>query len=161
MRKLLGLIFLSLCLFLVWHWSYASESCSKEQTKCEQAIEILHSIKKYEYVWGGESVKEGGFDCSGMLHYIHRMINRPIPRTTAKKMWILAEGEKKHWEKGQCLDWTWFTLQPQRPYGHIGLHTKENNFWQSGSSTGPSPEVFWKGNFWDEHHVGTKDPKVE
>ena len=115
----------------------------------------------YPYVWGGESPKEGGFDCSGALHYVQARIGNPIPRTTSRKLWILAEGQAKDWTKSSCGDWTFFTFSPDRPKGHVGMITKNPNFYQSGSSTGPVKEVFIEGKFWDKKHVGTKAPKVD
>lgn len=134
---------------------------SKKQEYCEKVIEAWESMVGYPYVWGGESAEEGGYDCSGALTACHRKIGKPIPRTTSRKLWILANGDAKHWSNSTCGDWTFFTFSPDRPKGHVGMITKNPNFYQSGSSTGPNKEKFIRNGFWDKKHVGTKSPKIE
>ena len=134
---------------------------SKKQEYCEKAIIVWESIVGYDYGWGAESPKEGSFDCSGAIYFVQKQIGKPIPRTTSRKLWILAGGDSKDWSNSTCGDWTFFTLSPDRPKGHVGMITKNPNFYQSGSSTGPNKEKFIKNNFWDNKHVGTKSPEID
>jgi len=59
----------------------------------------------------------------------------------------LVNGKRKHWSKGNCGDFIWWTLEPNRPFGHIGYHVNQPYVWQSGSSTGPSKEKLFEGEF--------------
>lgn len=129
-----------------------------EPTKCEKILQIWEAIEPYEYVWGGESKGEGGFDCSGAIYHVQKRIGEPVPRTTSKKYNLLAEGEPKHWEKGSCGDWIWWTFSADRPYGHIGMHIDPVEVWQSGSSTGPTEIKMWEGGYWDGIFEETKTP---
>lgn len=129
-----------------------------EEQDCSEILELWQSIEKYEYVWGGESKDEGGFDCSGAIYYIQKRIGKPVPRTTSKKYNLLADGQSKHWKNGTCNDWIWWTFTPDRPYGHIGMHIKSDNIWQSGSSTGPTQINIWNGSYWDRIFEETKSP---
>lgn len=38
------------------------------------------------YVWGGESRKEGGFDCSGLVQWAYGQMGVKLPRTAAEQM---------------------------------------------------------------------------
>lgn len=123
---------------------------------CRKIRNVWESMEGMPYVWGGESFKEGGFDCSGAIHYVQRRIGRPVPRTTSARYFILAGGEEKHWKEGACGDWIWWTLQEHRPYGHIGMHAHQPHAWQSGSSTGPANIRLFEGGYWDRHFEASK-----
>ena len=53
--------------------SGASASVSNNST-VNKALSVAKSIvdQGYPYVWGGESPAEGGFDCSGLIHYAYK-----------------------------------------------------------------------------------------
>jgi hypothetical protein len=38
------------------------------------------------YVWGGESLKEGGFDCSGLIYWAYKKLGVSLPRTAAEQL---------------------------------------------------------------------------
>lgn len=134
------------------------ETDPKEEPKpslCKKALQAWQSIEKYPYVWGGDKIRDGGFDCSGAIYYVQAQIGKPVPRTTSKKYNIMAGGSPKHWQDGKCLDWIWWTFSPDRPYGHIGMHINEEEndeiiVYQSGSSTGPTETNMVEGGYWDD-----------
>ena len=136
----------------------ANNSTNSTSNKCQNILEIWKSIEKYPYVWGGNKVEEGGFDCSGAIYYVQKKIGKPVPRTTSKKYNILAEGKGKDWREGNCNDWIWWTFEPDRPFGHIGMHINSTRVWQSGSSTGPNSETLFDGSFWDKKFEESKNP---
>lgn len=126
-------------------------------TLCEKVIEAWKQIEEYPYVWGGQEIEDGGFDCSGAMHWVSKMIGKPIPRTTSKKYYLTTKGKDEHWKNAECgVYWIWWTFSPDRPYGHIGWHTKDSNVWQSGSSTGPTEIQMWENNFWDKRFKASK-----
>jgi len=127
-----------------------------KKVDCAAIVSVWESMEGMPYVWGGESFKEGGFDCSGAVYHVQKKIGRPVPRTTSARYFILAAGREKHWKEGACGDWIWWTLQEQRPYGHIGMHARQPEVWQSGSSTGPVDLRLFDGDYWDRRFVGSK-----
>jgi murein DD-endopeptidase len=108
-------------------------------------------------VWGGESRDEGGYDCSGFVYSVFKKMGQPIPRSTSRKYWILFDGPQGHWQESSCGWLVWFQFSAGRPYGHIGIVIGPPQFWQSGSSTGPTESTFWADNYWDRHFTGAKE----
>lgn len=129
---------------------------SNNSIECAAIADAWRTIKPYPYVWGGESVEEGGFDCSGAIYHVQKRIGNPVPRTTAAKYYLMAAGEEKHWNEADCGDWIWWQFSPSRPYGHIGMHVELPHVWQSGSSTGPAEIEMLEDGYWDERFKATK-----
>ncbi|MCF8094435.1 MAG: C40 family peptidase [Desulfobacteraceae bacterium] len=133
----------------------------KTGPSCSDIVSAWEAIQGYPYVWGGESVSEGGFDCSGAVYRVQKTIGRPVPRTTAKKYYLMAGGPETAWQEADCGDWVWWQFKPTRPYGHIGMHTRQPHAWQSGSSTGPTEINLFEGGYWDKRFKATKCPDIK
>ena len=122
--------------------SLLAASCSAFQQSfavphfdCQKLETVCNSLEGTPYVWGGSSPNPG-FDCSGAIYYIAKSIGKPIPRTTAKKYWIITESPAVHWKHAKCGYLVWWQFSEFRPYGHIGIMVTNPYFWQAGSSTG-------------------------
>lgn len=50
-----------------------------------------HKLIGKPYVWGGESMLEGGYDCSGLLYAVLRDCNYSTTRTTAANYSLIGE----------------------------------------------------------------------
>lgn len=69
-------------------------------------------VDKAEYVWGGESMKEGGFDCSGIVWAAFNSIGIKIPRVSfsqaaygsKQSIDALAPGDLVAWENNPDQD---------------------------------------------------------
>jgi len=133
-----------------------NETTKQELSKCEKVKRYARKLEGRPYVWGGEFRNGGGGDCSGFIYWIQMRINHPVPRTTARKYWLMASGNKRHWKIANCTDWVWWQFDPRRPYGHIGIMVENPKFWQSGSSSGVYSRKFFEGSFWDKKFKGTK-----
>jgi cell wall-associated NlpC family hydrolase len=48
--------------------------------KAQQVLAMAHKQIGQDYVWGGESRKEGGFDCSGLIQWAYGRIGIKMPR---------------------------------------------------------------------------------
>jgi len=122
---------------------------------CEKAKELLKINKSVNYQWGGDNPKTG-FDCSGLISYVFKYLGKPIPRTTSRKLWISIDDNHFHWSNSECLDLVWWTLTPDRPFGHIGIMMKNDNFWHSSSSLGVTGDKFIINTYWDKNFEGCK-----
>lgn len=114
------------------------------------------SIAGTPYKWGSESPHKGGLDCSGAIYYVLKVNGKPIPRTTARKMYFLLGTEDKHWSKSKETDLIWFTFSNDRPFGHIGMVDSNHTVWQATSSKGVRNTKMSDGNYWDRLFEVTK-----
>ena len=146
------LLYLPFC--LAWHLSLPAQA--SEQDLCQDVEEAWNAIEGYPYVWGGSKFEDGGFDCSGAIFKVNKLMGRPVPRTTSKKYYLTTKGQDNHWSEAQCGWLVWWTLSPNRPYGHIGMHVEHPDIWQSGSSTGPTRISFRTGGYWDRNFESSK-----
>ncbi|WP_156253700.1 C40 family peptidase [Pseudactinotalea terrae] len=51
--------------------------------------DVVTAAKRYlgvPYVWGGESLSEGGFDCSGLVQQVFGELGTDLPRTARQQM---------------------------------------------------------------------------
>jgi cell wall-associated NlpC family hydrolase len=77
------------------------------------------------YVWGAEEESEGGFDCSGFVHWSYNQAGISIPRGTAQTYW--SSSEKLDKSKIKVGDLIFFDANSSRSgVDHIGIVHKIN-----------------------------------
>ncbi len=144
-----------MCLLILSGWLLCSQQPAiDDKDICERIEEAASLVEGVPYKWGAYSLVQGGFDCSGFIYYIQKAIGRPVPRTTAKRYYYMASSSQKSKsiEDEKCGAWVWWTLTPDRPFGHIGVAVDNNYVWHSGSSTGPI-KISLDNPFWNEKLV--------
>ena len=85
---------------------------------------LVESAKKYlgvPYVWGGESLAEGGLDCSGLVQLAMKDIGVDVPRVAREQMRIGAEVPSLDQARPGDLVVT-------RGGGHIGIYAGGNKW---------------------------------
>lgn len=160
-KTLLLLLLLLVLSLLAWHWLSlvpvsSSQGENESNIQCQDIWEAWNLIEGFDYVWGGDSKEDGGFDCSGAIYKVSKLIGEPVPRTTSKKYYLSTKGPDMHWGEADCGYVIWWTLDPSRPYGHLGMHYEQPTVWHSGSSTGPTRERMWKSGYWDEYFESSR-----
>lgn len=135
--------------------SSQQQDSKKEVSICEELEKAAKSHKGYPYVWGSATEEGGGFDCSGFVYSTFKKINKPLPRTTSRKYWLMFDTEPVNWKDGKCGSLVWWSIN--RPYGHIGILLEPPTFWQSGTSTGPVSNSFSRSAYWRKDFVGAKN----
>lgn len=102
------------------------------------------------YRYGGESLR--GFDCSGLVYYVHKRLGIPIPRT-AEAQWRAC----RHVKRAQPGDLVFF--RPPKQKIHVGIYLGDNRFVHA-PATGKRVRIealngYWRrcylgaGRFWD------------
>lgn len=96
---------------------------------------VIENCKKYlgrPYVWGGESMEEGGFDCSGYVYNVLRDSGFNVGRTTADGYRIL--GKKVDPGQRKPADLLFFGKNGRAT--HIAFYAGDNGMYESigGSS---------------------------
>lgn len=85
---------------------------------------LVESAKKYlgvPYVWGGESLSEGGLDCSGLVQLAMKDLGVDVPRVARDQMKIGTEVPSLDQARPGDLVVT-------RGGGHIGIYVGDNKW---------------------------------
>ncbi|MFG2005681.1 C40 family peptidase [Spirillospora sp. NPDC048911] len=87
----------------------------------QTVIRAAHTRLGWPYVWGGESEKEGGYDCSGLMQYAFARAGIRLPRVAADQAragWVIPYNKA---QPGDMLIWA---NDPTAPgyISHIALY---------------------------------------
>ncbi len=112
--------------------------------------------KGIPYRYGGASPR--GFDCSGLVYYVHRKHGLNVPRT-AEDQWEKAdEVDDDELYPGDLLFFrlpkrAWWNLFGLRKNWHVGIYVGQNRFVHA-PSTGKRVRVDTFAGFWREYFKG-------
>lgn len=62
-----------------------TKATSTSSTTGDKVVAAAKSVLGTPYVWGGESLAEGGFDCSGLAYWAYKQAGINIPRTSTSQ----------------------------------------------------------------------------
>ncbi|GAA1082339.1 C40 family peptidase [Nocardiopsis composta] len=87
----------------------------------ERVIAHAETMQGVPYVWGGESLDEGGFDCSGLLQWAFAQEGVAIPRVTHDQWYA---GEHVAWEDARRGDLIFWRTDPTAPdyISHVAIY---------------------------------------
>jgi cell wall-associated NlpC family hydrolase len=96
------------------------------------------------YRYGGESPR--GFDCSGLVHYVHRRLGISTPRT-AEEQWRLCR-RVRHRLPGDLV-----FFRPPKHKIHVGIYLGNNRFVHA-PSTGKRVRIEPLNGYWRRYYLG-------
>lgn len=114
------------------------------------AIQLVADASKLlgaPYVWGG--VTPSGFDCSGFIVYVFKQQGVQLPRTVAQ-MWDYGKAVSRP----NVGDVVFFETYQEGP-SHAGIYVGNNQFIQSGTSTGVTVSDM-NASYWKSRYLGAK-----
>lgn len=88
----------------------------------EIALRALALVGK-PYRYGGADLQ--GFDCSGMVYFIHQALGIEVPRTAADQQRAALSVNKSALRPGDLL---FFTTTRSQRISHVGVYVGENRF---------------------------------
>ena len=88
----------------------------------EIALRAISLVGK-PYRYGGADLQ--GFDCSGMVYFIHEALGIDVPRTAADQQRAAISVEKSELSPGDLL---FFRTTPSKRVSHVGVYVGENRF---------------------------------
>jgi cell wall-associated NlpC family hydrolase len=104
------------------------------------------------YRYGGNT-PAGGFDCSGLVHYVYRdMLDLRLPRTSREL--AATQGPRIAPARLAAADLVFFGSDGQ--VSHVGIYVGEGRFVHAPSSGGTVRLDRLDGPYWREHYSGAK-----
>jgi len=90
----------------------------------EAAIEAAKTRIGVPYVWGGESMSEGGYDCSGLVQWAFEQAGVSVPRVTHNQ-WFA--GEQVDYSEARRGDLIFWRTDPTAPdyISHVAIYLGE------------------------------------
>jgi len=112
----------------------------------------FNSVMGTQYVWGGESLEEGGFDCSGLLYW--GLEYEGMPRTV-ETMWDWTHRVSRN--QLRPGDFIFFRFDSRKEPDHVGLYLGDGKFIHASSSYGVIKADFRK-DYYQRNFYGVGRP---
>lgn len=106
------------------------------------------------YKWGGNT-PEGGFDCSGLVHYVFGRVmgdTRKLPRTTAAWADATTPIRDAHMQPGDLV----FFNTSGRRYSHMGILIGDRIFVHAPSSGGRVRKTALSNPYFSKRYLGAR-----
>jgi cell wall-associated NlpC family hydrolase len=89
------------------------------QQKIDSLLSVAQSLVGTPYVWGGESLQEGGFDCSGFTQYVFKQVGYSLNRISVDQATQGIYVSKINLQPGDLI---FFSLAGDGRISHVGLY---------------------------------------
>jgi cell wall-associated NlpC family hydrolase len=89
------------------------------QEKINIVISTAKTLLGTPYVWGGESLQEGGFDCSGFVYYTFKQAGYDLNRVSSEQAKQGTEISKENLQPG---DLVFFSFEGNGVVNHVGIY---------------------------------------
>lgn len=89
------------------------------QEKINIVISTAKSLLGTPYVWGGGSLQEGGFDCSGLVYYTFKRAGYDLNRVSSEQAKQGTEVSKVNLQPG---DLVFFSFEGNGVVNHVGIY---------------------------------------
>lgn len=120
----------------------------------QQNIDLLISIAKTlegtPYVWGGNSLQNGGFDCSGFTQYVFKQVGYTLNRISAQQATQGVEISRYALKPG---DLVFFSLAGDSRISHVGLYIGDGKMIHSPKTGDTVKTANININFWQTHFI--------
>ena len=112
-----------------------------------QMVGIIKSTLGTPYKWGGNNPQRG-FDCSGLMSYVHKNAGLKIPRTAAKQR---DNSRTVSYNQLQPGDMLFFKINSKT--NHVGMYIGERKFIHAPSSGKTVTVASMDSSYWYKRFV--------
>ncbi len=112
-----------------------------------QMVGIIKGTLGTPYKWGGNSPQDG-FDCSGLMSYIHKNAGLKIPRTTA-----LQRDNSRTIDYNQLQPGDMLFFKINRKTNHVGMYIGDRKFIHAPSSGKTVTVASMDSSYWYKRFV--------
>ena len=113
----------------------------------EQMVSIIKNTLGTPYKWGGNNPQRG-FDCSGLMQYVHKNAGLIIPRTTAKQR---DNSYTINYNQLQPGDMLFFKIN--RKTNHVGMYIGNRKFIHAPSTGKKVTIATMDSSYWHKRFV--------
>lgn len=89
------------------------------QQRIDTVISVAESLIGTPYVWGGDSLQKGGFDCSGFTQYVFKQVNYSLNRVSVDQATQGISVSKTNLQPGDLI---FFSLADDGKISHVGIY---------------------------------------
>lgn len=125
---------------------------SREE-KINTVISAAKSLIGTPYVWGGESLAEGGFDCSGLTYFVFKKVGINLNRVSADQAKQGTTVSKSNLQPG---DLVFFSFQGTSNIDHVGIYIGNNKMIHSPKAGDTVKTTDISTSYWQSRFVTAK-----
>ena len=128
----------------------------KNNTRGEKLIQAAVQHIGTPYTWGSQDAVNGGFDCSGLIHYATNKAGKYGGRTNVRGYWYGAffTNRRTSISSGKRSDIVFFQNTYTKGPSHIGIMLDSEHFIHAGGSQLQINSIYEPR--WQEHFLGFK-----
>jgi cell wall-associated NlpC family hydrolase len=123
------------------------------QQKINTVVSTAQSLLGTPYVWGGESLQEGGFDCSGFTQYVYKKVGITLNRISsdqAKQGTTVSRGNL------QPGDLVFYSFEGTSNINHVGIYIGGNKMIHSPKAGDVVKTTDISTSYWESRFVTAK-----
>ena len=129
--------------------TYLRVSSSRQQ-KINTVISTAKSLLGTPYVWGGESLSEGGFDCSGLTQYVFKQAGYNLNRISSDQA---KQGIYVSRQNLQPGDLVFYSFEGTNNINHVGIYIGNNQMIHSPKAGDVTKTTDISTSYWESRFV--------
>ncbi|NLM33972.1 MAG: SH3 domain-containing protein [Clostridiales bacterium] len=131
----------------------STPTATSRQEKINTIISTAKSLIGTPYVWGGESLAEGGFDCSGLTYYVFKKVGINLNRVSADQA---KQGTTVSRSNLQPGDLVFYSFQGTSKIDHVGIYIGNNKMIHSPKAGDTVKIADISTSYWESRLVVAK-----
>lgn len=126
---------------------------TSREEKINTVISSAKALLGTPYVWGGESLAEGGFDCSGLTYFVYKKVGITLNRISADQAKQGTTVSKANLQPG---DLVFYSFQGTSNIDHVGIYIGNNKMIHSPKAGDTVKTTDISTSYWQSRFVTAK-----
>ncbi|ERI95681.1 NlpC/P60 family protein [Clostridiales bacterium oral taxon 876 str. F0540] len=123
---------------------------SSRQEKINKVISLSKSLLGTPYVWGGSSLQDGGFDCSGFTQYVFKNVGVSLNRVSYEQANQGIAVARQNLEPG---DLVFYSLAGDGRISHVGIYLGDGKMIHSPKTGDVVKITDITTTFWESRYI--------